>query len=219
MKEMRDGGTISTVKLKICGLSRPCDITYVNEAQPDFAGFVVNYPKSRRSVTPQQLARLRASLDSGILPVGVFVNEAPELVAQLLNEDIISMAQLHGNEDEAYLKKMRVLTNGRLIQAFTIRSEADAERAMQSTADYILLDNGKGTGERFDWRLIREISRPWILAGGLTPDNMLQAAKELHPWGLDLSSGVETDGYKDREKILAAAAAIREAGRDIISDI
>lgn len=207
------------MKWKICGLSRPCDITYVNESQPDFAGFVVNYPKSRRSVTPQQLARLRENLDSRVLPVGVFVNEAPELVAQLLNENIISLAQLHGNEDETYLKKLRALTNGRLIQAFTIRSEADAERAMQSTADYILLDNGKGTGERFDWRLIREISRPWILAGGLTPENMLQAAKELHPWALDLSSGVETDGYKDREKILAAAAAIRAVRRDVINDI
>lgn len=211
---MCDEEIIPSVKLKICGLSRPCDITYVNEAQPDFAGFVINYPKSRRSVTPQQVAQLRAGLDDAVLPVGVFVNEAPELVAQLLNEGVISMAQLHGNEDAAYLEKLRALTDGRLIQAFTIRSAADAERAMQSAADYILLDNGKGTGERFDWHLIREISRPWILAGGLTPDNMMQAAKELHPWALDLSSGVETEGYKDREKILAATAAVRAAGRE-----
>ncbi|EET59818.1 N-(5'phosphoribosyl)anthranilate isomerase [Marvinbryantia formatexigens DSM 14469] len=206
---MCDKNTGAAVRLKICGLSRPCDIDYVNEAHPDFAGFVVNYPKSRRSVTPQQLAQLRAHLDEGVLPVGVFVNEAPELVAKLLNDGIISLAQLHGDEDENYLKRLRTLTDGRLIQAFTIRSEKDAKLAMQSTADYILLDNGKGTGERFDWRFIREISRPWILAGGLTPENIRQAAESLRPWALDLSSGVETDGYKDRAKILAAAAAIR----------
>ena len=197
------------MKIKICGLSRACDITYVNEAQPDFAGFVVNYPKSRRSVTPLQLSRLRENLVETVLPVGVFVNEKPELVAQLLNEGIISMAQLHGSEDEAYIRRLRTLTDRKLIQAFTIRSEADAKQAMRSAADYILLDNGKGTGECFDWRLVQETSRPWILAGGLTPDNMRHAAETLHPWALDLSSGVETDGYKDRDKILAAVAGIR----------
>lgn len=197
------------MKIKICGLSRACDITYVNEAQPDFAGFVVNYPKSRRSVTPLQLSRLRENLAETVLPVGVFVNEKPELVAQLLNEGIISMAQLHGSEDETYIRRLRTLTDRELIQAFTIRSEADAKQAMRSAADYILLDNGKGTGKRFDWRLVRETSRPWILAGGLTPDNMRHAAETLHPWALDLSSGVETDGCKDRDKILAAVAGIR----------
>ena len=197
------------MKIKICGLSRACDITYVNEAQPDFAGFVVNYPKSRRSVTPLQLSRLRENLAETVLPVGVFVNEKPELVAQLLNEGIISMAQLHGSEDETYIRRLRTLTDRELIQAFTIRSEADAKQAMRSAADYILLDNGKGTGKSFDWSLVRETSRPWILAGGLTPDNMRHAAETLHPWALDLSSGVETDGYKDRDKMLAAVAGIR----------
>ncbi len=212
-------GKNAAVRLKICGLSRPCDIEIVNEARPDFAGFVVNYPKSRRSVTPRQLAQLRDRLEDTVLPVGVFVNESPCLVAQLLNEGMISLAQLHGNEDESYLKRLRTLTDGRLIQAFTVRSEKDAKRAAQSTADYILLDNGRGTGERFDWRLVRDIYRPWILAGGLTPDNMMQAAEKLHPWALDLSSGVETDGYKDREKILEAAAAVRSVNRNITDTI
>lgn len=196
------------VKIKICGLSRPCDIDYVNEAKPDFAGFVVNYPKSRRSVTPGQLAGLGKRLDETIIPVGVFVNEDVELVAQLLNDGLVSMAQLHGSEGEDYIQRLRQMTGAKLIQAFTVGSEADVERAMRSTADYILLDNGRGTGKSFDWKFVRQISRPWILAGGLNPENIKQAAK-LHPWAVDVSGGVETDGYKDRQKILAAAAAAR----------
>ena len=196
-------------KIKICGLSRPCDIDYVNEAGPDFVGFVINFPKSHRNVTPEQAAQLRERLKDEILPVGVFVDEKPETVARLLNSNIISMAQLHGKEDETYIAKLRELTDGRLVQAFRISEPADVKRAQESSADYILLDNGQGTGKTFDWQLIKEIERPWILAGGLTPDNIADALSQVQPWAIDLSSGVETDSYKDREKIMAAVSAVR----------
>ncbi|MDO4343368.1 MAG: phosphoribosylanthranilate isomerase [Eubacteriales bacterium] len=200
-------------RIKICGLSRPCDIDYVNEAKPDFAGFVINYPKSRRSVTPKQAAALRKRLRAEIVSVGVFVNEEIDAVAGLLNDGIIEIAQLHGQEDEAYIAKLRALTDKKIIQAFTVSSKEDVKRALKSSADYILLDNGRGTGAAFDWRLVKEIKRPWFLAGGLTPENIGAAFEKLHPWAADLSSGVETDGYKDREKILAVCKAMRRSER------
>lgn len=197
------------VKIKICGLYRPCDVGFVNEARPDFAGFVINFPKSHRSVTPGQAAALRERLEDGILPVGVFVNESAELVAELLNAGVISLAQLHGQEDEAYIKKLRSLTDKGLVQAFKVREAADITRAIRSSADYILLDNGTGTGQAFDWDLVRNVARPWFLAGGLTPENISEAARRMRPWAVDISSGVETERLKDREKILAAVHAVR----------
>lgn len=196
-------------KIKICGLSRPCDIDYVNEARPDFIGFVINFPKSRRSITPRQTRTLREGLAEGITPVGVFVDAPPQLVAGLLNDGTIRLAQLHGNEDERYIRRLRGLTDGRLTKAFTVAGAGDVARAKESSADYILLDNGTGTGRQFDWELLGEIGRPWFLAGGLTPDNLAQAVRRFTPWAVDLSSGAETDGYKDREKILAAVRAVR----------
>lgn len=183
---------------------------YVNEARPDFIGFVINFPKSRRSVTPAQAQKLRERLDAGIVPVGVFVNEDVKTVAELLNSGVIDMAQLHGQEDEAYIRELRRLSEKKVSQAFTVRDARDLAGAAASSADYILLDNGTGTGKAFDWSLIRDIRRPWFLAGGLTPENLADACARLEPWAVDLSSGVETDGHKDREKILAAVAAVRE---------
>lgn len=205
-------GGLYSVKIKICGLSRPCDIDYVNEAGPDFAGFIVNVPKSRRNVSVRQLCSLRERLDDAIRPVGVFVDEPPETVAALLNDGVIALAQLHGQEDEAYIAKLRQLTDGKLIQAFSVKERADIGRAQKSGAELILLDHGAGgTGASFDWSLTEGIARPWFLAGGLTPENLPAAIAAAHPWGVDLSSGAETDGYKDREKILSAVSAARRA--------
>jgi phosphoribosylanthranilate isomerase len=197
-------------RIKICGLSRPEDVEAVNEAKPDFCGFVINFPKSRRNVSPEQAARLRELLDGDIIPVGVFVDAAPELVADLQNKGAIAVAQLHGREDEAYLSRLRELTGGKPVwKAFRVRAAADTEAARRSTADRVLLDNGAGTGAAFDWTLVRDMGRPWILAGGLTPENLPEAVRTLRPWCADLSSGVETDGRKDRAKILAAVEAAR----------
>lgn len=198
------------VKIKICGLSRPCDIDFVNAQGPDFIGFVINFPKSRRNVTPRQAADLRGRLRDGIVPVGVFVDEEAETVARLLNEGVIDMAQLHGREDEAYIQRLRGMTDKKLVKAFRVTSPRDVEEAKASSADYILLDNGTGTGRQFDWSLIEGVERPWFLAGGLDPQNLAEAARRLRPWSVDLSSGVETDGQKDAAKIEAAVRAARE---------
>ena len=206
----------SGTKIKICGLSREEDVRYVNEAQPDYCGFVIEVSKSRRSVTEQQLRQLRRGLQEGIAPVGVFVNADPRLVAKLLEEEIIDMAQLHGQEDEAYISRLRKMTGRPLIQAFSIAEERDLDRAFFSSADWILLDHGRGgTGQRFDWEILEQWlsahtpSKPYFLAGGLSCDNIPEAVRRCRPWAVDLSSSVETDGKKDREKILAATAAVR----------
>ena len=183
-------------RIKICGLTRLEDIQAVNEAKPDFCGFIVEFPKSRRNVTAAQLRTLREKLDESILPVGVFVNAPVELPAQLLNEGTIALAQLHGQEDEAYIRQLKTMTDQLLIKAFSIKTEGDVKSAIRSEADYILLDQGAGgTGETFDWNLVPAIERPWFLAGGLGCDNLETAIKMLHPWAADLSSSVETDGY------------------------
>lgn len=198
-------------KIKICGLFRPCDIDYANEARPDWCGFIIDFPRSHRSVTPDQVRSLRAGLDPAIVPVGVFVDRPAEEAAALLNDGTIQVAQLHGREDAAYIAALRALAPGKEIwKAFKVRSPEDLAAAAASPADRILLDNGYGTGQSFDWSLAGSVTRPFLLAGGLTSENIPDAVARLHPYGLDLSSGVETDRLKDRDKILAAVAAARK---------
>nr|WP_325194716.1 phosphoribosylanthranilate isomerase [uncultured Oscillibacter sp.] len=197
-------------KIKICGLYRPCDIAYVNAAKPDWCGFIINFPRSHRNVTPDQVRSLRAGLDGGITPVGVFVDQPVEDVATLLNDGTLSVAQLHGREDSSYIAALRTLAPGCTIwKACKVRSAADLDDANASTADLVLLDNGYGTGQTFDWSLAGGVRRPFLLAGGLTPENIPDAIAALHPLGLDISSGVETEKKKDPQKILAAVAAAR----------
>lgn len=196
-------------KIKLCGLTRPEDITAANVLEPDFVGFVFS-PKSRRCVTAEQARALRNRLSPAIQAVGVFVDEEPERVATLLEEGIIDLAQLHGREDEGYLERLRDLAEKPIIQAFPIKTPNDLERAQSSSADYILLDSGAGTGTTFDWGLLTSVRRPYFLAGGLGPDNVAQAIRTLHPWGVDVSSGIETGGVKDFHKMAAFAAAVRK---------
>lgn len=196
-------------KIKFCGLSRPCDIQAANELMPEYIGFVFA-PKSRRYVTPEKATELKALLNSPIQAVGVFVREAPETVARLLEDGVIHIAQLHGGEDEAYLERLRRLTDKPIIQAFRIRDGADIARAQESRADYVLLDSGAGTGTTFDWAWIPSIRRPYFLAGGLSPDNAAEAIARLAPYAVDVSSGIETDGLKDQKKMAAFAEAVRK---------
>ena len=198
-------------KIKICGLKRPEDITYVNEAKPDYCGFIIEFPKSSRNVTGALVRELTAILNPDIIPVGVFVNAAPERVEELLLDGTIHIAQLHGQEDEAYIKKLKSLTDHPVMKAFSIQEKKDLDAAAASSADLILLDHGKGgTGETFDWSLLEGwTKRPYFLAGGLNPENIPEAIQRIHPWGIDLSSAVETDGKKDREKILQAVKTVR----------
>ena len=199
-----------TAKIKLCGLSRPVDIDYVNQAKPDYCGFIVNFPKSRRNVTPEQVRALTARLSGDIIPVGVFVDESVETVAGLLEDGTIAVAQLHGHEDEAYLDALRKLTAKPIWQAFQIRSAADLERAKSSTANLVLLDSGQGSGVTLDWSILADFPRPFVLAGGLTAENIPAAVQQVKPYAVDLSSGVETEGYKDYEKMLAAVAAVKK---------
>ena len=175
-------------RIKLCGLSRPAEIETVNRLKPEYIGFVFA-PKSRRYVTPEQAAGLKASLSPDIQAVGVFVNEPPENVARLLRNGVIDLAQLHGAEDDAYLRQLRALTDRPVIQAFRVESPADVENAQRSPADYILLDSGSGgSGTLLDWGLLRNVTRPYFLAGGLTPQNAARAIRLLHPYALDVSS-------------------------------
>mgnify|MGYP001367639517 CR=1 FL=1 len=137
-------------KIKICGLKRPEDITYVNEAKPDYCGFIIEFSKSSRNVTGVQLRELTARLDSDIIPVGVFVNAAPERVEKLLLDGTIHIAQLHGQEDETYIRRIQKSTGHQVIKVFSVKTAQDIENALKSPADYILLDQGGGgTGKTF----------------------------------------------------------------------
>lgn len=199
-------------KIKLCGLSRPCDIEAVNELKPDYIGFVFA-PKSKRYVTPGKARLLKAILSPDIKAVGVFVNASVETVAELLRQNIIDIAQLHGSEDEEYIKQLRKLTDKPIIKAFRVRCEQDAAKANESAADYVLLDSGAGTGTVFDWNLLSHTERPYFLAGGLDTENVSGAIKELNPYAVDVSSGIETDGKKDKAKMAAFVAAVRKEDR------
>lgn len=196
-------------KIKLCGLSRPCEIEAANKLQPDYIGFVFA-PKSTRYVSPDKAFELKKLLHPSIKAVGVFVREKPETVASLLESGVIDVAQLHGGEDEDYIRKLRSLTDKPLIRAFRVDTKDDIEAANISGADYVLLDSGQGgTGTVFDWALLAEMKRPYFLAGGLDAGNVRDAAASLHPYAVDVSSGIETAGQKDINKMTDFVHAVR----------
>lgn len=200
-------------KIKLCGLSRICDMEYANALMPEYIGFVFA-KKSRRYVSPEKAELLRKKLSSRITPVGVFVNEQLEVILELLRRHIIEAVQLHGSEDEAYIKSLRTMTDCTVIKAFRMESEADAKAAEASTADYVLLDSGSGgSGQTFDWSLVQPVQRAYFLAGGLMPENVGTAIAALHPFAVDASSALETDGFKDANKMTAFVQAVR-TGKD-----
>lgn len=195
------------MKIKLCGLSRPEDIHAVNTYRPDYAGFIVDFPKSHRSCTPEQALCLRAQLSPDIPAVCVTVDQPLEAVEALLRGGM-DIAQLHGHEDDTYIRTLRQRTGKPVWKAFRIRSPQDLQAAKDSAADLVLLDNGYGTGQTFDWTLVRDIGRPFILAGGLTEDNLTDAAN-MRPIAMDVSSAAETDKRKDPEKIRNLIAIVR----------
>ena len=201
----------SKTKIKICGLRRREDILAVNEAKPDYCGFIIEFPSSFRSVTADEVRELVKELAPEIQPVGVFVNAPMELVRTLLDDGTLALAQLHGQEDESYIRELKTYTDKLIIKAFSIKIAEDIEKALQSSADYILLDQGGGgTGKTFDWSLIPEIQRPFFLAGGIGASNLGQAIREIHPYAVDLSSSVETEKRKDPMKIRQVVDIVRE---------
>lgn len=197
-------------KIKICGLTRPEDIEAVNQLLPDYIGFVF-WKKSRRNVEPQKAKELKGMLDSRIKAVGVFLDAEIELVINLLNEGVIDIAQLHGSEDEEYINKVKLETGREVIKAFNVNKLPSLMIAEESPADYIMLDSGTGSGKAFDHRILSEVRRPFFLAGGLSPDNVKEIISKVHPYAVDVSSGVETDGLKDPEKMKTFVEATRDA--------
>ena len=200
-----------SVRIKLCGMFRECDIDYANEAQPDYIGFVLEFPKSHRSIDMHTAERLKRRLSPEIKSVGVFVNSPETTCAEYVKCGIIDLIQLHGGEDAEYIRRLRALTDAPIIKAVKVRSAEDIAQAQELGADFLLLDNGTGTGQSFDHTLIDKaaIRQPFFLAGGLTPENLRRAALEIQPYCVDLSSGIETDRVKDREKMLAAVRAVR----------
>ena len=196
-------------KIKFCGLKTLEDISFANELLPEYVGFVFA-PKSKRYITPAQAEKFRGALSDKILAVGVFVNENPATVAELLNKNIIDAAQLHGNEDDTYIKNLRGVTDKIIIKAFQIKTADDITAAEKSLADFILIDSGAGGGKVFDWNLVKNLRREYFLAGGLNPENVGDAVKILKPFAVDVSSGIETGGKKDFKKMIAFAKAVRE---------
>lgn len=188
------------VQVKICGLTRPCDIETVNILKPEYIGFV--FAKSRRNITPQQALLLREKLYLDITPVGVFVNEPIENISAIVKNGVIDMIQLHGTEDEGYIQTLKEMTEKPVIKAVSVEKKGDIRAWENSFADYLLLDHkGGGTGESFDWELIGEVHKPFFLAGGLSPENIIKAISKTNPFAVDVSSGVEIEGFKDYKRI------------------
>ena len=193
-------------KIKICGLTRTEDIAMVNEFLPDYIGFV--FAKSRRQVSAEQAKELKKKLRPGIKAVGVFVNEKPENIAEIANQGIIDLIQIHGDEDAAYCEQLRKLTQTPIIKVVRVEREDDLAGIEEFDCDYYLFDTLSskdygGTGKAFDHSILynKGIKKPFFVAGGLKQDNVAAVIEVIKPFGVDASGGVETDGIKDANKI------------------
>lgn len=195
--------------IKLCGMTRLRDVRALNACHPDLCGFIVDVPGSTRSVSPDRVRELAAELDDSIAAVGVFVDAPCDTISPLIEDRTLDAVQLHGHEDDAFIAELRSRVDAVIIQAFHIRGPIDVERARASTADLVLVDGSGGAGLVFDWSLLTALNRPFLLAGGLGPDNVVEAISTVRPWGVDMSSGIETAGVKDAEKMRAAVAAVR----------
>jgi len=213
----------TNTKIKICGLRTPEDIEIVNRYLPDYAGFIC-CSRFWRYVDKETLRSLSLHVAPGIKKVGVFVDDPVETVSSYIDEGLVDLVQLHGHEDDDYIEALRSsiamqkkqeqspdsANSACIIKAFQIHSEDDIRAAASSRADLVLLDSGQGSGRTLDWRLIRDIGRPFFLAGGLDPDNLREAIDRFHPYAVDISSGVETDRHKDENKVRLAVETVRK---------
>lgn len=207
------------VQLKLCGLRRRQDIDYANEVLPDFVGFV--FAKSKRQVTRNEAAELTEFLFPDIKRVGVFVDQPVDFVAELFAAGVIQFAQLHGSEDAVYISDLRHRTRqlgaeAGIIKAVKVRSRDSLAGVESLDCEYLLLDawpeDGQaagGNGKTFDWGLIQSLEKPFFLAGGINHDNVRLAMEQVQPFGIDVSSCLETDGYKDYEKIKTFVDLVR----------
>ncbi len=196
------------MQIKICGLFRQEDAVYVKEAMPDYAGFIF-WDKSRRYVSKEQALYLKEMLDSNIKTVGVFVNEKPEKILRLFELGIIDIAQLHGQETEEDILRIKEASGKPIWKAVVVKEEADVVRWKNTCADLLLFDGGKGEGKSFSWELLSGIRRPFFLAGGMNTETIPMVKDLPNLYGIDISSGVETQGVKDRIKIHELVKSVR----------
>ena len=195
-------------KIKLCGMMNPPDVITAMELGVDYVGFILS-EGFRRTIPLGTFCELESYLEgSAVKKVGVFVNEPIESIMEYYEESL-DVIQLHGQEDMQYIKTLRQHTKKPIIKAFKITSAEDVQMANKSTADYVLLDSGTGTGKTFDHSLIEGINRPYFLAGGLTTQNVKEAIRKLHPYAVDASSCLETDGRKDKNKMTEFVNVIR----------
>ena len=226
------GPTYYTPKVKMCGISKVETIPAVVEAKPDYMGLV--FAPSKRQVTVDQAKILVEELHRGyakkygsdtehdkngtIKTVGVFVNETVENLVTIANEANLDAVQLHGDEDEAFIQSLKERTNVEVWKAIQIRTAADTEKWIDSSADMLLFDayhkdERGGTGEVFDWSSLDAFERPFMLAGGIDSTNVARAIRTVRPYGIDISSGIETNGMKDDKKITAFTKIVKSIGR------
>ena len=226
------GPTYYTPKVKMCGISKVETIPAIVDAKPDYMGLV--FAPSKRQVTVDQAKILVEELHRGyakkygsdtehdkngtIKTVGVFVNETVENLVTIANEANLDAVQLHGDEDEAFIQSLKERTNVEVWKAVQIRSAADVEKWIDSSADMLLFDayhkdERGGTGEVFDWSSLDAFERPFMLAGGIDSTNVARAIRTVRPYGIDISSGIETNGVKDDEKITAFTKVVKSIGR------
>ncbi len=201
------------MKIKLCGLTREQDIEAANRCAPDFVGFV--FAESRRRISMETASRFRRMLAPEIRTVGVFVNAPIEQIETLCKEKTITLIQLHGDEDAAYCAEIRRRTGVPVIRAVRVRSAEQIRQAEGEACDCLLLDAAAegaygGSGTRFDLSLIPPLQKPFFLAGGLDENNLIQAAAQCRPWAVDVSSGAETCGLKDAEKMARLTALVRQ---------
>ncbi len=231
------GPTYYTPKVKMCGISKVETIPAIIDAKPDYMGLV--FAPSKRQVTVEQAKTLVeelykqnvvgnnseaeqtesvTSLDTAssetIKTVGVFVNETVENLLKIAEEVKLDVIQLHGDEDESFIQILKEQSNVEVWKAVQVRSAADAEKWIDSSADMLLFDayhkdERGGTGEVFDWSSLDEFERPFMLAGGIDSTNVARAIRTVRPYGIDISSGIETEGVKDNEKIKAFTNIVR----------
>lgn len=211
-------------KIKLCGMMKPCDIEYANRVKPDFVGFI--FANTRRKISAAQAKQFREALDAEIPAVGVFVNEDISVIVSLVQDGCIDMIQLHGEEDADYIRRLREICGVPVIKAVKVQTVEQIRQAAALPVDYLLLDTYRkgvlgGTGEAFDWELLREakaaagdtaegelFEKPYFLAGGLHAGNLREAAA-LGSYGLDVSSGIETEGSKDFDKMVEVVNIVR----------
>lgn len=219
------GPTYYTPKVKMCGIFKVETIPAVVEAKPDYMGLV--FASSKRQVTVEQAKTLVEALHKqckaqndtvSIKTVGVFVNETLDNLVTIANEANLDVVQLHGDEDEAFIQSLKERTNVEVWKAVQIRSAADAAAWIDSSAEMLLFDayhkdERGGTGDVFDWSCLDTFERPFMLAGGIDSTNVARAIRTVRPYGIDISSGIETNGVKDDEKITAFTKIVKSIGR------